>query len=387
MDKSVLLAKRLEQIQPFYVMDILAQAQKLQAQGRDIIHLEVGEPDFPTPQPIKNAARESIANNQLFYTSATGIEALKQKIARFYLQQFQLEIDPQRVIVTSGASAALFLVMAATLDSGDRLILSDPGYPCNVHFARLLGVQVDAVGVSASTGFQLGADLLASHWQQQTKAVLLASPANPTGAIIAPQQLQQISSFVRQQNGVLVVDEIYQGLTYDQPPQTALAIDDELIVINSFSKYFQMTGWRLGWAVVPGFMIKAMDKLAQNLYLSPPTTAQHAALQAFEADTLRLLEHRKDIFQQRRDYLYQALRDLGFILSSRPQGAFYLYADCSRFSDDSFQFCHRLLHDTAIAITPGRDFGCYNAHKFVRFAYTQDIQLLQQAVERLKAYL
>ena len=381
------LARRTQLIQPFFVMDILAQAQQLQAQGRDIIHLEIGEPDFTTPPMIKQAAMQALRDNHTFYSASSGIPALKQAISDYYAEQFQLTIDPARIVITAGASAALFLLLSALLDTDDSLLLTDPGYPCNHHFTTWLGARVERINLDANNHFTITVESVRDAWQNNTKALLLASPANPTGRMIPNQTLAQIHEIIKQKQGILIVDEIYQGLTYTHSPQTALSIEPDIIVSNSFSKYFQMTGWRLGWCVVPQWLIKPLDILAQNLYLSPPTLAQYAALAAFDPQCLALLEQRRQIFAQRRDYLYAQLQQLGFDMGKKPDGAFYLYADCSAFSKDSLDFCQQLLQQAGVAITPGTDFGQHKAQHHVRFAYTQDMPVLREAVSRLADFL
>jgi len=380
-------ADRLDNMQPFHVMDLLGKAKQLQEQGRDVIHLEVGEPDFPTPKPIVEAGIEALKQGELFYTPSLGLTVLREAVANHYQKTFGVKISPASVIITSGASGALLLSLGAILNPDDELMLCDPGYPCNSNFAYFLSAQVNRIAVGADTQYQLTAELVEKNWSENTKAVLIASPSNPTGTIVELSEIKKIYSVVKRFGGVLIVDEIYQGLVYDQAPRTALEVSQDLIVINSFSKYFQMTGWRLGWCIVPEIYQKGIDILSQNLFLSPSTPAQFAAQAAFKDETLKILETRREIFKQRRDFLYPELKKLGFDIAVLPQGAFYLYADCSRFSSDSMAFCHDLLDNTGVAITPGIDFGTNQANHHVRFAYTREQQVLADAVTRLKNYL
>ena len=381
------LAGRMEGIQPFYVMDLLAYARKLEAQGRQIIHMEIGEPDFPTAEPIRQAAQATLETNPIHYTAALGLPELRQAISDFYQQRYQLNIPASRIVITPGASGALQLVTGILINAGDAVLMADPGYPCNRHFVRLFEGKAISVPVGADTHYQLDKALLEQYWADKTRAVLIASPSNPTGSLIPVEQLREIHSLVQQRDAVLIVDEIYHGLTYAEQPRSALELGDSVFVINSFSKYFGMTGWRLGWIVAPEWAIDDLDRLAQNLFLAPPTLSQHAALAAFRPDTVKILEERRLAFKERRDYLVPALRSLGFGIPEEPQGAFYIYANSSRFSNDSFSFCRQLLDDIGVAITPGKDFGTHGAADHVRFAYTSDMDKLEEGVSRLKDYL
>ncbi len=380
-------ANRLSDIQAFHVMDILARAKALQQQGRDIIHLEVGEPDFTTAQPIIDAAHQALHDQRTHYTAAMGLPELRQAIAQYYQQHFNVSVPWQRIAITPGASGALHLALAVLLNRDDQVMMADPGYPCNRHFVRLLEGKSQLVNVSADENYQLNAEHIAQHWQSKTVAAMIASPSNPTGTTLSRDQLRAIIQQVQAHHGQLIVDEIYQGLVYDQADVTALSESDNIFVINSFSKYFGMTGWRLGWMVVPEAYVDDVDKLAQNIYLAAPTLSQYAALAAFSDDSMAIFTQRRNEFKARRDYLLAALKQLGFKISNIPQGAFYIYADCSAFSDDAMQFVYELLDSTGVAITPGHDFGEYRANQHVRFAYTQPIAVLQHAIARLKNYL
>lgn len=378
---------RSDDIQPFHVMAILAEAQALQAQGVDVIHLEVGEPDFPTPEPMIEAAVSALRAGKTGYTPALGMPVLREKIADYYWQRFAVRIDPRRVILTPGASGALLLLSAARLQPGQRMLLADPGYPCNRHFARLFEAHGQLITTTAASRFQLTPELIAQHWQSNTRVALVASPANPTGAVLDLPHLRALADAVRVQGGEFWVDEIYQGLNYNKAPQTVLAVADDAVVLNSFSKYFGMTGWRLGWSVVPLAWVPTLEKLAQNMFLAPPTPAQHAALAAFDAESLAIMETRRHILSERRDYLLTALPELGFEVPVVPDGAFYVYVDASRYTDDSLLFCQQLLADTGVAITPGIDFGDHAGHHHLRFAFTTPLPRLQQAMARIQEWL
>lgn len=382
-----LLAARMADIASFHVMDILARARQLESQGRSIIHLEIGEPDFPTPRPIIEAGMAALDKDDLHYTPALGLPQLRDAIADFYAQRYGTAISPQRVAVTPGASGALLLALGVLADPGAAVLLADPGYPCNRHFARFVEAHTLAVPVSAQTGYQLTPQLVERYWTPEVKVVLLASPSNPTGTVAPDDDVRAIARICTERGATLIVDEIYHGLIYEGSYRTALAYSDQVFVVNSFSKYFQMTGWRLGWLVAPEWAMAALDRLAQNLFLAAPTPAQYAALAAFAPATIAILEARKAELKIRRDYLAGALRELGFDLPVLPQGAFYLYVGCGRFSDDSFAFAAQLLEKTGVAVTPGIDFGSYQPHRHLRFSYTTSLPNLQEAVRRLSGYI
>ncbi len=369
-------------------MALLARARELEAQGRTIVHMEIGEPDFSTPQPIVDAGIRALREGRTHYTPAVGLRELREAIARDYRERDGLDIDPRRILVTPGASGALQLLLALLVDPGSEVLMTDPGYPCNSNFVRLFDATPVQVPVDAGQHYQLDADSIEAHWREATCCALIASPSNPTGTIIEPAKLEALYGAVRERGGSLIVDEIYQGLSYGERPRSALALGaDDLFVINSFSKYQGMTGWRLGWLVAPERYIDALDALAQNLFLAAPTLAQYAALAAFGEDAQAIIETRRQAFQSRRDYLLPALVELGFDIPVQPAGAFYLYAGCERFTDDSFAFSRDLLETAGVAITPGIDFGDWQASRHVRFAYTTAIDNLTLGVERIGAFL
>jgi aspartate/methionine/tyrosine aminotransferase len=368
-------------------MALLARARELEAHGRSIIHMEIGEPDFPTPGPMIDAAAAFLEKGEVFYTPAPGLPELRRAIAGWYRTRYGIEIPFERIIVTTGASGALLLACAALIDPGAEVLIADPGYPCNRHFVRLMEGAAVAVPVDAGTHYQLTPALLERHWTGRTVAALVASPSNPTGTLIPAERLSAIAAFARDRGGMLIVDEIYHGLVYEGDYTTALAFTEDAFVVNSFSKYFSMTGWRLGWLVVPERFAPAIERLAQNVYLAPPTPAQHAALAAFEPATLAILESRRAEFKARRDYLVPALRAIGFDVPLMPQGAFYVYAGCGRFTRDSYALARELLEQAGVAITPGVDFGANAPERHVRIAYTNSIGRLRDGVARIAEFV
>lgn len=376
-------SRRSREIAPFHVMSLLARAQALEQAGHDVIHLEIGEPDFTTAEPVVRAGQAALAAGHTRYTAARGLPTLREAIAGFYRQRYQLSIDPERILVTPGGSGALLLASSLLVDPGRHWLLADPGYPCNRHFLRLVEGSAQLVPVGPDTAYQLTPELVAQHWNADSVGALVASPANPTGTVLSAAQLGALSQALKARGGHLVVDEIYHGLTYGMDAQSVLQVDDEAFVLNSFSKYFGMTGWRLGWLVAPPQAVPELEKLAQNLYISASSIAQQAALACFEPETIAIFEQRRAAFQARRDYLLPALRALGFRIDVEPEGAFYLYADVSAFTDDAQAFCAHFLETEHVAFTPGLDFGHYRANAHVRLAYTQDVPRLEEAVRRI----
>ena len=380
-------ADRVDEIEPFRVVEVLARATALEAAGADIVHMAAGEPDFATAEPIIEAGRAALKRGATHYSQAAGIPPLREALSRHYQDHYGLDIPPSRIMVTPGASGALLLIAALLMNPGDGMLMSDPGYPCNRHFMRLVEGRGQLVPVDASSNYQLNAELVADNWADNTVGAMVASPANPTGTALSRPQLAALSAEVRARNGHLLVDEIYHGLVYEGDAPSVLEVDPDAFVVNSFSKYFGMTGWRLGWLVAPEAAVKEMEKLAQNLFISMSTMAQHAALAGFEPSTLAILEERRDIFRLRRDFLLPALQNLGFSVPCTPTGAFYIYADPSRFTHDSQAFCLRLLEEHGVALTPGMDFGHHRSAEHVRFSYTTGMDRLELAVERLARVL
>jgi aspartate/methionine/tyrosine aminotransferase len=408
-------ASRLADIEPFHVVELLTRARKLEAEGRDIIHMEVGEPDFPTPEPIAEAAIAAIRAGHTLYTPALGLPELRAAISDFYRTRYGVAVPASRIAVTNGASGALNLAFACLAEPGLEWLLTDPGYPCNRHILRCYEGVPRALPVGPESNFQPTPEQVTAAWNARTAGLLVASPANPTGTLLAAAEIAALADTCRRLNGHFLVDEIYHGLTYapasaragnatsgaaagtavpgntDATPgfaddATACAAGDDVWVINSFSKYFQMTGWRLGWMVIPEAFVRDVEKLAQNLTLCAPTPAQYGALAAFRPATIAILEERRAEFRRRRDFLAPALEQLGFRVTARPEGAFYLYCDCSALAADSFTLARDLLEKAGVAATPGLDFGANAPEKHIRFAYTTGVERLAEAVERLRKY-
>ncbi|MFM7119815.1 MAG: aminotransferase class I/II-fold pyridoxal phosphate-dependent enzyme [Gammaproteobacteria bacterium] len=378
-------AERNARIEPFRVVELLERAKALEGQGRSVIHLEIGEPDFPTADPIIQAAHRALDAGSTKYTQALGLPELREVIARSYQTRAGVAVDPARVVVTAGASAGLLLLMGLLLGPGDELLLTDPGYPCNEVFVWLVNGVPVRVPLAPEHGFGLDTELLKSSWSPRTRGALVASPANPTGTMIPRHVLAQLCQLVREREGFLVLDEIYQGLVYadEVPYRSALEVADDIYVLNSFSKYFGMTGWRLGWMVLPEPAIEPVARLAQNLFICPPTLAQHAAIAAFSDAALAVHEARRHVFLERREVLVQGLESLGFRVPAKPDGAFYVYADIESTGLAAMDFCHRLLEQFAVATPPGIDFGVAHADHWVRFAFTTDTRNIRAALDRI----
>jgi len=387
MDTRLRIAAWVHEIAPFHVMEVQTAARALEASGRTVIHMEIGEPDFPTPEPVLAFARDAVAHGGIFYTSALGIPELREAIAKHYREHFGVDVSPQRIVVTAGSSAALLLMLALLVNRDDQILLADPGYPCNRHFVRVLEGEPVGIPVGPALNYQLDAASIARAWTAHTRGALIATPSNPTGTTVPHDEMRRIAAMLAARGGALIVDEIYLGLSYAGSPRSALALSDELFVISSFSKYFNMTGWRLGWLVAPERHVRDIEKLAQNLYISPPTVSQRAALACFLPQTLAILEMRRREFRARRDFLVPALRDLGFGIPIMPEGGFFVYADCSAFGMDSERFCVEALEATGVAFTPGLDFGRHRADAHVRFAYTIGEDKLREGVRRLAQWL
>ncbi|NHC06257.1 pyridoxal phosphate-dependent aminotransferase [Azonexus fungiphilus] len=379
-------AQRLADIAPFHVVELLTRARQLESEGRDIIHMEVGEPDFATPAPIVNAAVDALNSGKTLYTQALGLPELRQAISDFYRQRYGVAVPAARIAVTNGASGALNLAFACLADPGSEWLLADPGYPCNRHILRTYEGRPVAIPVGAQSNFQPTPQQVASAWNENTAGLLVASPANPTGTLLTLPEITALADVCRARAGHFLVDEIYHGLTYETDAPTACAAGDDIWVINSFSKYFQMTGWRLGWMVIPEAFVRDVEKLAQNLVLCPSTPAQYAALAAFQPETIAILEERRAEFRRRRDFLAPALEGIGLAVVARPEGAFYLYCDCSAVAADSFALARELLEEAGVAATPGLDFGANAPEKYIRFAYTTGVDRLAEAAERLRRH-
>jgi aspartate/methionine/tyrosine aminotransferase len=374
-------------IEPFRVVEVMEAAWALERAGRSIVWFCVGEPDFGTPPQVVAAAARSTSDGHVHYTGSLGLPELRDAISRYYASRLGVTVPAERIAVTTGASGALLMALGATLDPGRSIVLADPGYPCNRSFVRLYGGAVRGVAVDAGSNYQLTAGLVEEAWDDTTGGVLLATPSNPTGTVVPPDELTAIADVVAARDGVLYVDEIYGELVYDRAPTSILTHTDDAFVVNSFSKTFGMTGWRLGWLVTPEWAMDDVRSLAQNMYISPPAPAQYGALAAFTPDVWDVVAARRQAFQERRDVLVAGLRSIGFGVPVRPEGAFYVYADISRFDDDSAVFARRLLDDAGVAVTPGCDFGTHEAHRHVRFSYTTSLADVHEGLDRMSAYL
>lgn len=387
------LASRVERIEPFWVMEMAKAAREVAAGpacdpaqgGEPMIYLNIGEPDFTASAPVQAAAQACLQAGQTAYTQATGLPALRSALSGWYAQRFGLDIAPERILITAGASAALQLVCLALFEAGDEVLMPDPCYPCNRHFVTAAGGQARQLPCGPEQRFQLDAAGVEAAWTPATRGVVLASPSNPTGTSIDPAEMGRIVQAVRARGGVTVVDEIYLGLSYDERfGQSALAHGDDVISVNSFSKYFSMTGWRLGWVVLPPALVPAVEKLAQNLYICASSLAQHAALACFTDESIAEYERRRGEFQRRRDVVLAGLERIGLKVPVAPDGAFYAWADCSAFSPSSWDLCHGLLHSAHVALTPGRDFGPAAAERYLRLSYASSMTHLTQALQRLE---
>ena len=391
------IAQRAQRIEPFYVMEVAKAASALAREvahtDRPVIFLNIGEPDFTAPPLVQQAADRCIRQGQTQYTQALGTDVLRQAISGWYAQRFGVQVPARRIVVTAGASAALHLACLALIERGDEVLMPDPSYPCNRHFVSAAEGTAVLVPTTAEERFQLSAAKVQAAWGPKTRGVLLASPSTPTGTSIDPAELRRIHEVVRARGGITLIDEIYLGLSHDAAyGQTALAISDDIISINSFSKYFNMTGWRLGWLVVPEALVEVVERLAQNLFICASTVSQQAALACFEPESLALYEQRRAEFKARRDFFIPALDALGLTVPVMPDGAFYAWADCRAACaklglKDSWDFAHAALHQAHVAITPGRDFGTFETAHFARFSTANSMAELQAAIERLKAWL
>ena len=364
-------------------MDVLSRAHALERAGRHVVHMEIGEPDFTAPAPVVEAGVRALREGRTAYTATLGLPALREAIAAHYAHKFATPLEASRVVVTSGASGGLLTVSALYVDAGDEVLVPDPGYPGYRHFVRAFEGRARALAVSAAENFQPTLAMVRAAWGARTKGLLLGSPSNPTGTLIERTELHAIAAFIAERGGVLIVDEIYQGLCYGVAPWTALGLPGEVVIVNSFSKYFCMTGWRLGWVVLPASAVRGFEKLAQHLFISAPSAAQHAACVAFTPESLAVLEQRRSEFARRRDFLLPQLRSAGLSVPAEPHGAFYIYADCRR---DAREYCLQLLEKEAVAATPGVDFGANGTERYVRFAYTRSMGDLAEAAQRIKRF-
>jgi len=391
------IARRAERIEPFYVMEVGKAASELAREfagtQQPMIFLNIGEPDFTAPPLVQEAAERAIRDGRTQYTHALGLHALRERISGWYAQRFGVDVPARRIVITAGASAALQLACLALIEAGDQVLMPDPSYPCNRHFVSAAEGDAVLIPTTAAERYQLSAAKVQEHWGPKTRGVLLASPSNPTGTSIHPDELRRIHAFVQAKGGITLLDEIYLGLSYeDTYGHTALAIDDQVVSINSFSKYFNMTGWRLGWMVVPEVLVPAVERLAQNLFICPSAVAQHAALACFEPESIAEYERRRAEFRARRDWFIPQLQSIGLHVPVTPDGAFYAWADCGEAArrvgvEGSWDFAFEVMKRAHVAITPGRDFGHAETSRFIRFSTANSMGQLQEAADRLKEML
>ena len=397
MSHTVRISSLIDRIEPFYVMEVAKAAARLALEvahsDRPMIFLNIGEPDFTAPPLVQEAAARAIRDGKTQYTQATGLEPLRERISGWYRQRFGVDVPASRIVITAGASAALQLACLTLIERGEQILMPDPSYPCNCHFVTVAQGEPVRLPATAAERYQLTAAKIEEHWGAKSRGVLLASPSNPTGTSIHPDELRRIHDFVGGKGGITLLDEIYLGLSYEETfGHTGLAIDDQVISINSFSKYFNMTGWRLGWIVAPEPVVHAVEKLAQNLFICPSTVAQHAALACFEPESLAEYERRRAEFKARRDWFIPQLESIGLPVPVVPDGAFYAWADCSQACrklgvKDSWEFTFEIMKRAHVAVTPGRDFGVAETGNFIRFSTASSMAHLQEAVARLRAVL
>lgn len=368
--------ERLQKFSPFYVMDLVREAQRFD----DTVHFEVGQPDLPPSPGVRRALAEAVEEGRFAYTESRGLSKLRERISDHYRHEYGVEVDPERILVTPGTSNAFLVAYLLSLEAGDRVGLADPGYPCYPNFAAMVDATPHYFPVDRESGYRIDPAALVGSG---IRALHISSPSNPTGTLYDSASLAALAEACRSEGIRLISDELYHGLVYETQAPTALAFDDEAIVINGFSKYFCMPGLRIGWMVVPESLIRPAEIIAQNLYISAPTLSQYAALEAFDYDYLAQV---RDTFRRRRDALYDALDPL-LPVDARPQGAFYLWCDISRYSDDAMAFSRELLEAIHVAVTPGIDFGFHGTATKIRFAYTRQIGHMLEGVERLREYL
>jgi aspartate/methionine/tyrosine aminotransferase len=391
------ISRRAERIEPFYVMEVAkaasALAREFESSDAPMIFLNIGEPDFTAPPLVQEAAERAIRQGLTQYTQATGLPALRERLSDWYRSRFGLHIDAGRIVITAGASAALQLACMALIDEGDEILMPDPSYPCNRHFVSAAGGQARLLPTDADGRFQLSAAQVEGEWSASTRGVLLASPGNPTGTSIALDELKRIHATIQTHGGLTLVDEIYLALSHDDAyGQSALSLGDDVISVNSFSKYFNMTGWRLGWLVVPEPLVPVIERLAQNLFICPSAIAQQAALACFEPASLQEYERRRAAFRHRRDVFIPQLNAMGLTVPVMPDGAFYAWADCTQACESlgvasSWELSFELMRQAHVAVTPGRDFGSTNTAQFIRLSTASSLAQLQMAADRLKSLL
>jgi len=378
------ITERAGKIAPFYVMELLEKAKAMEARGEDIIHMEVGEPDFATPPSIKEEAIRAIRDNRTFYTHSLGLPELREKIAEYYERIEHVRVSPERVLITNGTSGAFLLLFTTLLEKGRILAVSDPGYPCYRNFGTLVDAEILSLPVSEGTRFEITVECLGST-DVTPQLLIISNPSNPTGVVYREETIYELYKFISSKGGMLIVDEIYSGLSYRGELRTSLSISEDVIVVNGFSKAYAMTGWRLGWMVVPPALVRPIQKIAQNVFISPPSISQYAAMYAFdEADEL---ENMRKTYEERRDFMLPQLKRLGFSIPVDPEGAFYIYAGIDKWGLDSMEFVEKALREARVALTPGYDFGSYKAGSHIRFSYANNMNRLKAGCERLERWL
>lgn len=378
------ISDRAKKIKPFYVMELLEKAKELESRGEDIVHMEIGEPDFTTPEPVKEAAIKAIKDNRTFYTHSLGLPELREKIAEYYLNNDGINISPENIIITDGSSGAFFLLYAVLIERGKVLGIPDPGYPCYKNFGYLFDANILPINVSEETKFEVTVDHLRSL-KEPVDLLIISNPSNPTGSICRDETISNLYEFLFNKGGNLIVDEIYSGLTYHKKVRSALSVSEDIMVVNGFSKTYAMTGWRLGWMVIPAELVRPVQKIVQNVFISPPTLSQYAALEVF--DTVDELEEMRKTYLKRRDFLFPELKRLGFNISVKPEGAFYIYGGIEKWGVDSMEFVERALLEAKVALTPGYDFGSFRAGSHIRFSYANSLDNLKRGCERLEKWL
>ena len=362
-------------------MQLLERAKELEAEGREIIHMEIGEPDFLTPPAVIEAAKHHLDHHDQFYTPSTGAPELQRALSDWYKAEYGVDVDPARILITPGTSGAFSLIYSVLLEAGESVLLPDPGYPCQRNFIRLAGGEPINIPVSPESRYHLSSELVQDRWKKGTRAAVVINPSNPTGTLINPKELKAIAQTCRENGGYLISDEIYHGLTYGTKAPCALEFDDNAIVVNGFSKRWAMTGWRIGWVVVPEELIDSCRRVMQNIFIAAPTLSQFAAIAALKER--ESVENMRLAYDERRKFLLSELPKLGFDIVVEPQGAFYIYANVATITDDSKAFCWRLLEEKGVALTPGEDFGAFNAATHLRFSYATSLEKLKEGIKRL----
>jgi len=375
------VTKRAKEIPPFIVMDVLERAHELEREGRDIIHLQIGEPDFPTPECICDAAREAIGRGETHYTHSLGLIELREAICEYYYGKYSVTIDPDRILVTSGTSPALFMIFSALLEAGDEIIMSDPHYPCYPNFAEFLGAKPVPIKVEEEDAFQLRPSEIKEKIGPKTRAILINSPSNPTGNLLSRQRMEEIAGL-----GPLVVsDEIYHGLVYGEKEHSILEFTDNAFVLNGFSKLYAMTGWRLGYLIAPPDFVRPLQKIQQNFFISAGSISQWAGIAALtkaDAD----VEQMKSIYDERRKYMIKRIREIGFGLAVEPAGAFYMLANAKHLAESSYDLAFEILEKGGVGVSPGIDFG-KGAEGYLRFSYANSLENIKEGLDRIEHFL